>query len=744
MFKKLSNFIVNHPWLTIISWVIITSTTIAITVGGVLGSTIFDRLTTDNPTVSSESQTAIDLLEEAKIKASTGDEKQSETIFILAQGYNINENSKNVSTFYKETFEYLDKQKITYASAYGIPQEALAGKPELQRFIADDSFMTTATVTGDSEQEAETTVHSTVEEINNIAADNNVDNIYVGSESLLVETIIGQAESDLSRGESIALPLALLVMVIVFGGLLAAGMPLIGAIVSIVSALGTLYGLSFIMPVDTSTLNVLTVIGLGLSIDYGLLMISRFRETLREYENNADEEMVKKSALLTIKTAGRTVIFSGVTVAVSTLTLLMFEPELLKTIGFAATSVVLLAVIASTTLLPAIFVLLGNKLIKPSFLQKIPGLGHLMRALGDVAPRTGFFSLTTSKVQKHPWIFGIASTVLLVFLTLPVANMNVSNSGVDKLPAGTVQGEVFNAIRNDYPALKAPDVTVVVENEDKVKLAEELESINSFVAGIDNVDIDTINIQEYETVGKASFNVKELDDTENAVNSIRNYNENKNLDNVYVTGETALDIDYVASMAETAPWVALIIMIVTALLLFLMTGSLWIPVKAVFLSVLSLGASLGVLTWGFQNGGLAEVLKFDPSRISGVDPLILVLTLTFGFGLAMDYEMFLVSRIKEKHAYGASTNLAVREGLQASGRIITSAALMIVIVFLGFALGEMLFVKMMGVALAFAVIIDATIVRMILLPAIFTIFGENIWWSPKWMTKVYNKIGVEH
>lgn len=535
-------------------------------------------------------------------------------------------------------------------------------------------------------------------------------------------------------------------MIIVFGGFLAAGMPLIGASVSIVSALGTLYGLSYLMPVDTSTLNVLTVIGLGLSIDYGLLMVSRFRETLRKHDDPHDRSSIKQAARETISTAGRTVLFSGLTVAVSTLTLLLFSPELLKTIGFAATSVVLLAVLSSTTLLPALFVLLGDKLIKPSFLQKIPLLGWLMRKLGDVAPTRGFFSHTTGKVQKHPWVYTLLATGSLVFLSLPMLNMNIDNNGVDKTPVGTAQGDIFKTIKEDYPAFNEPEIIIVVDGTPAEEQFEK--QVNNIVQIAESkpemVNIESIKTEQLTTATKITMNVNEGADAEKLVDSLRQKNETKKYDNVYVTGETALNMDYVSSLADTAPWVALIVILTTAILLFLMTGSLLIPIKAVFLSTLSLGASIGALTWGFQEGNLAELLNFDPTRITGVDPLILILTLIFGFGLAMDYEMFLVSRIKEKHAAGASTNLAVRSGLQASGRIITSAALMIVIVFLGFALGDMLFVKMMGVALAFAVIIDATIVRMILLPAIFTLFSDKIWWSPKWMQKIHDKIGVEH
>ena len=752
MFKFASKYIVNHPWLALLAWVIITGTTIAITLGGVTGSTIFDRLKTDSPTVASESQTGTDLINKPKItktvdvKTESVETKKtvSETIFVLVSGETYKTENENLKSFGTEAKDYLDFNQITYATPYGVDDETLKQAPELKKLIADNSFMSTATITAENKTQLEAKVKETVDELNRLATKNHVSNVSIGAETLLVDTIIGQAETDLAKGESLAFPLALLVMVIVFGGLLAAGMPLIGAGVSIISALGTLYGLSYFMTVDTSTLNVLSVIGLGLSIDYGLLMISRFRETLRLQEHAESKENVKQAALLTLQTAGRTVIFSGITVAVSTLTLLLFAPELLKTIGFAATSVVLLAVLASTTLLPAIFVILGDKLIKPSFLQKIPGLGHLMRGLGDIAPRNGFFSHATSKVQKRPWVFAIASTLLLVVLTLPIAGMKVSNSGVDKLPVGTTQGTVFTSIKKDFPGLSAPDIILAVDGADDETLKTDIDKIETYLNSVNSIETETINVSTKNNVGKITFNVNKEDNIEQTVNTIREHNKQSGATNIYVTGETALDMDYVKTMGEMAPWVALIIMFVTGLLLFLMTGSALIPLKAVFLSVLSLGASIGVLTWGFQDGNLANILNFDPSRITGIDPLILVLTLTFGFGLAMDYEMFLVSRIKEKHAHGASTNLAVRSGLQASGRIITSAALMIVIVFIGFAMGDMLMIKMMGVALAFAVIIDATLVRMVLLPAIFTIFGDKIWWAPKWMKKIHNKIGVEH
>lgn len=737
MFKIIAKTVTNHPWYTITFWSVLSALIVSVALGGVLGSTIFDRMKTDNPTVVSESQTGTDI-----IKSNNEQDGYTETVFILTHSDDVEETSKSLDAFFNDVKQYSDDKNVDLVTPYGTTEEIRQAAPQLENLIVEDSFVSTLTLQNEDKETLEHNVYNVEKYVNEAASDNGLTNIEVGSETLLIDAVMHQAESDLAKGESIAFPVALLVMVLVFGGLLAAGMPLIGAGVSIVSALGTLYGLSFLMPVDTSTLNVLTVIGLGLSIDYGLLMVSRFRETLRKYDDPHDKENIKQAARDTLSTAGRTVFFSGLTVAVSTLTLLLFQPELLKTIGFAATSVVLLAVLTSTTLLPALFVLLGDKLIKPSFLQKIPGIGWLMRKLGDVAPRNGFFSHTTGRVQKHPWVYGFLSTGLLVVLSVPMFSMNIDNNGVDKTPVGTVQGDIFTTLKNDYTIFNEPDILIVVDDAKKQGFGSKMGELLAVLDNTSGIEHETVDFKIMDTAAQISVNVIDGENIKQVVQELRG--EFKPYEKVYITGETALNMDYVDSLAQTAPWVALIVILATGILLFLMTGSALIPLKAVFLSVLSLGASLGVLTWGFQEGNLSELLNFDPDRIVGIDPLILILTLIFGFGLAMDYEMFLVSRIKEKHASGASTNLSVRSGLQASGRIITSAALMIVIVFLGFALGDMLFVKMMGVALAFAVIIDATVVRMILLPAIFTVLGDRIWWAPKWMQKIHDKIGVEH
>ena len=738
MLKRLSDNIVKHPLIVIISWALVTAVILAVTLGGVLGDTLFDRLKSDAPTVSGEAQTADDL-----IKANSSGVEFSETIFILTEGIIPTAQNVEVAKDFTDFKDTLKKQNLEINTPYGIPENILKQQPALSNLISKDSnskFLSLITVTGDNEKDLQANVDKALVETeafaNQVEKDAPDSKVLVGGKTSAVETVIGQVESDMKKGDAISLPLALIVLLFVFGGFLAAGLPLIGAGVSIITSLGTLFAMSYFMKIDTSVLNVLTVIGLGLSIDYGLLMLSRFRDALRTHQN--ERSSVKTALAETMTTAGRTVLFSGITVAAAMLSLILFEPVLMKSIGIAGTSVVLLAILTSLTLLPALFVLLGNKLIKKSPLQKVPLFGKALKAFGDTPPETGFFTKLVARVQKRPIVFGVASTLLLVIMGASIVNLNISSVASDKIPATSEVGQLFTTLADEFPGVSEGTATVVLKNASHDTIKTYRNEIQNFAG------VTTVTTKPDSKLATISFVVPKTDAKKDVI-ALRDFrNTQGDTDTVFITGETARDLDYVNSLSQTAPYVAIIVMCITGLLLFLMTGSALIPLKAIFLSVLSLGASIGVLTWGFQEGYLSGVLGFDPASISGIDPLILALVLVFGFGLAMDYEMFLISRIKEKHAKGVSTNEAVKTGIQASGRIITSAALMMVLVFVGFAFGEILMVKMMGVALAVAIIIDATLVRVVLLPAIMTIMGDKIWWAPKWMKKIHDKIGVEH
>lgn len=730
--KKFGLAVANHPVITLVSWLLISITVISVAVVGVFGDTLFNRLTNSIPTVESDSKIGADLLKEE------ADRKEySETILLLIEGTDFADS--NLTEPFAELSESITDLDGLLISPYGLPKEVVTQDSTLSGFITENGFVSSIVLEADSVEEKRIIVDEAHEALNSFVYKTKTDDIEIlfGGETKIVESVTHQAEQDLAKGELISLPISLLALLFIFGGFLAAGMPLLGAGVSIISALGTLFGLSYVMDVDTTVLNVLTVIGLGLSIDYGLLMVSRMREVLRKTDDYS-RSGIRVAVSETVGTAGRTVVFSGVTVAVATASLLLFEPVIIKNIAIAASTVVLLAVLASITLLPALFSLLGKKLISPSILNKLPGVGNLLSKFGDVAPSRGVFSKLAGIVQKRPLIYTVISSGILLILSGSILALNISNNGVSILSDKTEQGQLLNVIKSEYPALAAADITVVI-NSNKEELVKEVENLITTVEDIDS-------ISAIQPVGSIfSFNIAVTDSPQDVVVELRTLLSNEGLEEkVYLTGAAAQDIDYVNSLTGTAPLVALIIIFATGLLLFLMTGSLIVPLKAVVLSVLSLGASVGILVWGFEQGNLSGILGFNPADITAIDPLILVLVLVFGFGLAMDYEMFLISRIKEKHEHGASTLLAVRTGLQASGRIITSAALIIIFVFMGFALGEMLMIKQMGVALAVAVFIDSTLVRLLLMPALISLLGDHIWWAPRWMKKIHEKVGIQH
>lgn len=736
MLKFLSRTIYKHPIIVAFTWLVAVIAIASVALGGVTGSNIFDRLDNSAPTVNGEAQKGDDILDKAEDKT-----KYSETIFIYIDGLFYYENNKKVKIDFVKLKDELKQDNLELITAYELQKSVVENTPELSKLVKDKSFVSLINVTAETEEELKNTVNNVLEASNNFATEIEADlpssTVLVGSKTTAEEAVIASVEKDLLRGEIISLPIALLVLIFVFGGFLAAGLPLIGAGISIITSLGTLFALSYAFKMHTSVLNVLTIIGLGLSIDYGLLMLSRFRESLRSSELQYRRQPVREALVNTMNTAGKTVIFSGLTVAIATATLILFEPDIMKSIGVATTTVVILAVITSITLLPAIFVLLNKKLTKPSVLIRVPLLGKMLKGFGDVPPKKGFFSKLVRMVQKHPWLWAVSTTLILVLAGTSVANLQMSTLSSNSIPQSSETGKLFNILDEKFPKLKAPDIQIVFDtnNENIVN------DYKVFIEKLDNED-NVVKTKINDNTFTITADSSEIKTTINNIRDFRDYNNHQNI--VYITGETARDLDYINSLLSTAPYVAIIIMFMTGLLLFLMTSSALIPLKAIILSALSLSASIGVIVWGFQEGHLSELLNFNPSDIEQIDPLMIILILVLGFGLAMDYEMFLISRIKEKHAHGESNNYAVRAGIQASGRIITSAALMMIVVFLGFAVGENISIKMMGVALSAAIFIDATLVRCLLLPAIMTIVGEKIWWAPVWMKKIHAKIGVEH
>ena len=570
------------------------------------------------------------------------------------------------------------------------------------------------------------------------------DKLTLGGTGLLVDDIIGQIARDLARGEGIALPLSLLLMVFVFGGFVAAGMPIAGAIASISGGLTILLGFSHVMDLDASVVNIVTVMGLALCIDYGLLLVSRFREELDRVapgvtHTELTSAQVQAAVAGAVATAGRTVLFSGLIVGISLSGLMLFEAPVMRAIGAAGVSVVAMALIVALTLVPALCAL---------------GARRLSRRRGaETAPEDGVFSRLATLVQHRPALTTLVSVAVLMLLALPALNLRIVASGVELLPVGADQRVFFESLEEDFPALATPEVTVVAQATEQQAAAwiRELEALPGVTSVDPPTDLgplpDGVPAPGSDAAGPGLVSIGvqtdggAMDDA--ARDTARTLQDADPGFPTWVTGQTASLLDFNDAALDRAPWAVLWIAGATFVLLFLLTGSVVIPLKALILNVISLGASLGILVWVFQDGHLESLLGFQ--SVGGIESVIPLMVLAFGFGLSMDYEVFLLARIIELHEQGYDDDAAVRIGLQRSGRIITSAAIIMVIVFAGFAAGQMLVIKQTGFALSVAVLIDATIVRMIIVPASMTMLGRWNWWAPGWMKRLHARYGVsEH
>ncbi len=578
----------------------------------------------------------------------------------------------------------------------------------------------------------------------------------VGGVSLLVDEINAKVAEDLKRGEMIALPLSLLVMVLVFGGLLAAGLPILGAVASIAGGLVSLLAFSYVIELDASVPSVVSVLGLGLCIDYGLLLVSRYREELRRlhaHDEQPDdvgeagpaaapsEEALVGALEHTLGTAGRTVLFSAITVAVSLAGLLFMNASILRAVGAAGVSVVVVALLVALTFVPALIALAGDRLIRPGITHRLPGLSRLARRLGDVAPAEGAFSRLARRVQRRPLVVITAVVAVLVILALPVFSIRLVSSGIQLLPTSSVQRQLFETLDARFPATTQAPVIVVAPGRAAAELDGWARSAGVArlpgVASVDPARVEGTDGDAVAVLGVRTAAPAQSDEARAVVQRVRDVRPGFT---AYVTGEAANVADFTAGIVQRAPYSIALVILATFVLLFLMTGSILVPLKALVMNIVSLGASFGVLVWVFQEGHLESVLGF--SSAGGIDITIPALALAFAFGLSMDYEVFLLSRVKEFRDLRLDNDAAVLNGLQRSGRIITSAALIVVIVFAGFVAGDLLVIKQIGVALAVAVAIDATLVRMLLVPATMTLLGEWNWWAPAPLRRLYDRFGL--
>ncbi|RCV52461.1 MMPL family transporter [Marinitenerispora sediminis] len=536
-----------------------------------------------------------------------------------------------------------------------------------------------------------------------------------------------RAESDVVRAEMISLPILLVLLVAIFGGVVAALMPLAVGGLAILGSLVLLRALTYVTEVSVFAVNVATILGLGLAIDYGLFMVNRFRE---ELARGGDA----RSALpTTLATAGRTVAFSGVTVLIAFGGLLFFPQPMLRSIGLGGIAVVLFDLVAALVVLPALLAVIGHRIDA----LRLPWPRRARPA--GASERTGPWARLAHNVMRRPIRYVLVVGVLLLVSASALLSSRLGMTDHRYLPEEAGSRTAMEALRDDFygGGTGTLDVAVAgaVADEDMSDYVRRLEALDGASgAALLRAEGDVAHLAvNYEG---------EADDaaTADLVRDVRAEAGPDGAREVLVGGAAAEQLDSVAGIVDAVPWTLVFIVTVTLVLLFLAFGSLVLPVKAVLMGFLSLGASLGVVIWGFQEGHLGGLLGFD--AVGTIDPTYLVLILIVAFGLAMDYELFLLSRVREEYLATGDNAHSVAVGLQRTGGIITSAALLLVVVLAAMGSSELLFLKIIGVGLAVAVAVDATLVRALLVPATMRLLGRANWWLPRPLRRLHDRVGI--
>ncbi len=590
--------------------------------------------------------------------------------------------------------------------------------------------------------------------------------IELGGELATYVDVREQLAKDIWNAEIVSFILLAVLLVWVFGSAVAAALPLVIGGVTIVLSAALLKFFTLFTDVSVYSANVVSMLGLGLAIDYGLFIVSRYRE---ELERGGSPELILYA---TLSTAGRTVAYSGLTVAASLFCLLLMPQRFFQNMGLAGGISVGAAMLTSVLLLPALLALLGPRVNRLA----LPVLAKRNARSVD----SGGWYRFSQFVMRHAVLVLIGSFLLLGAMGLPVLHMEVGPSDSKSLPTSAESRRVQETLDRDFSHAELSPLVLTVRATGPANTAASLAGLHALtqriealpgvirVAGLVSLTepgAGSLTLADYQLMYEFpdQFPVAQLGLLEYAKGSdslifvyykpvptspearalvlqIRAIALPQGLQEVQVGGFPAFHLDYVESLRTWVPWVILAIVCVIFVLLFLMLGSVLLPVKAVLTNLFSLSATFGILVWIFQDGNLAGLLNFTPQ--GSMDGTILVLIFASAFGLSIDYEVFLLSRVKEMCVANRDNMSAVAAGIQKSGPIITSAALLIGIVLGTFAMGEVVFMKAMGLGLLLSVIVDATLVRMLLVPASLRLLGRLNWWAPKPLLLIYQRFNL--
>jgi len=569
------------------------------------------------------------------------------------------------------------------------------------------------------------------------------------------DEVYGTVNRDLARAESITLPFSLALLLVVFASLVAASLPVSVGVLAVVGGVAGTFLLARVTDVSPYALNIVSLIGLGVAIDYSLFVVNRFREEL------AVGRSTPEALEVTMATTGRAIAFSGLTVAIGLSGLLFFQGIFLASMGVAGAFVVLLAVVYALTFLPALLSLLGPRVNR----LRLP----LPRSRG-----TGWAALA-GWVMRHPLLALLPALGLVLLAGSPFLHIRLAQAGITTLPPAAESRQTWETVKRQFPAQERTRVWVVTQFPGSPLTAERvgaLYDLDRQVRALDGVlrvdsivDLDpALTREDYlrmysapvaslppgvrsairSTVGHDLAVLSVLtaadptsDQARRLVRAIRTLGLAGG--QVLVTGPTAIDLDAIDFMASRTPAAVTFVVVSTLVVLFLLLGTVVLPIKAVLMNALSITASFGALVWVFQDGHLAGLLGITPAPI---DPTVPVLLFCIVFGLSMDYEVLMLTRMKEERAAGASNRQAVAAGLQRCGRLITGAAAIMVLVFSAFALADVVVVKAIGLGLAVAVAVDATLVRCLIVPASMRLLGDLNWWVPGRLGRWQRKLGL--
>ena len=543
--------------------------------------------------------------------------------------------------------------------------------------------------------------------------------VEVAGATAVADALDAGMAADISRAERAALPLVGLLLLVVFGSVVAAFMPLIVGGLSILGSIGILAILAGFLQVNVFAQAVVTLLGLGLAIDYGLFMVSRFREELDKGRN------VKDAVAITTATAGQTVVFSAAMVAVAISGLFIFPQAFLKSVAYGSISAVGLAALLSVTLLPALFGMLGHNIDKWS----IRRTKRTARRIED----TWWYRLP-KWAMKHAKVMTLAICGLLIALTLPILNISFGGINESYLPPTQETRVAQDKFNEEFPSFRTEPVKLVVENASNEQLVDVIMQVRE-LDGLTSPMAPSSATVDGTTV--LSAGIEDRDDYADIVHELENLNAPEGV-NLYVGGTPAMEVESLDALFDKLPWMVIYILVATFILMALVFGSVVLPMKAILMTVLTLGATLGILTAMFVSGVGSNLLSFSPGPL--MSP-ILVLIIAIIYGLSTDYEVFLVSRMVEARKQGATTDEAINSGTAHTGGIITAAALIMIVVAAAFGFSDIVMMKYIAFGMIFALFIDATIVRMLLVPAVMHLLREDNWWAPKFIHKAYEKMG---